>query len=162
MHTQITFSARIIPLVNELLSMAIFVFCTCQCHCSLLTCGVVPVSGQEREASDEQKREMYARLSVLNTMVRPYVQRFGDEILTKELPPKREHMLLLRLNPLQRCLYEVFLAVSHCYTIPAAVIREPSSALPYLTAVVNLACLQPTVVGGQCGGHILWEGHVCN
>lgn len=55
---------------------------------------------------------MYEQLSVLKVVVKDYVQRFCDEILTNELPPKREHMLLLRLSPLQRRLYKVLLAVS--------------------------------------------------
>lgn len=66
-------------------------------------------AGQEREATREQKRDMYKQLSVLQMLVRHYVQRFGDEILTRELPPKREHILLLRLSPLQRRLYAVFM-----------------------------------------------------
>lgn len=55
---------------------------------------------------------MYKQLSNLQIVVKDYVQRFGDEILTDELPPKREHMLLLRLSPLQRRLYKVLLSVS--------------------------------------------------
>ncbi len=55
---------------------------------------------------------MYEQLSVLQVVVKDYVQRFSDEILTNELPPKREHMLLLQLSPLQRRLYKVLLAVS--------------------------------------------------
>ena len=61
---------------------------------------------------------MYKQLTVLQVMVKDYVQRFGDEILTRELPPKREHMLLVRLSPLQRRLYEVLLGVSHTHTTP--------------------------------------------
>ena len=40
------------------------------------------------------------------------VQRRGGEVLRRELPPKREYVLTLRLGETQRCLYNAVLGIN--------------------------------------------------
>ena len=54
---------------------------------------------------------MYQMLSVLQTITEGFVHRIGPEQLFKDLPPKSEHVVLLRLDPAQERMYKAYLEV---------------------------------------------------
>ncbi len=55
---------------------------------------------------------MYQQLSVLQAITEGFVHRIGPEQLSKDLPPKHEHVLLLCLDPAQQRMYKSYLEVS--------------------------------------------------
>ena len=62
-------------------------------------------AGQQRNADCDDRKHMAAALFGLTELTRNFVHRAGPEILAAMLPPKHEHVVLLRLSPLQASLY---------------------------------------------------------
>lgn len=58
-----------------------------------------------------------SRMCDLQIALKSIVQRVTDDVLTKDLPPKREHIILLQLSPLQRRLYAELIAVSRTFVV---------------------------------------------
>lgn len=75
------------------------------------------------------------QLSVLADLTGDFVHRRGPELLARDLPPKTEHVLLLRLAPAQQEMYQIFLqelrqsgnrcAVTHRLLEPLPVHADP-------------------------------------
>ncbi len=54
---------------------------------------------------------MNRRLKNLEDLTSDFIQRKGPEVLLKQLPPKHEHVLLLRLSLVQELVYLKYLQV---------------------------------------------------
>lgn len=62
-------------------------------------------NGQCVDSSPADVKLMKERVYVLHSLVKGFVQRRSHTVLRASLPHKEEHVLLLRLTPLQRALY---------------------------------------------------------
>lgn len=62
-------------------------------------------NGQCVDSSPADVKLMKERVYVLHSLVKGFVQRRSHAVLRTSLPHKEEHVLLLRLTPLQRALY---------------------------------------------------------
>lgn len=66
------------------------------------------LAGQNADASANQRKQSALTLSVLHGIVGDIIHRAGPDLLARELPPKVEHVLQLRLSPLQEELYAMY------------------------------------------------------
>lgn len=69
---------------------------------------------------------MNQQLSILQAITSNFVHRVGRDQLIRDLPIKREHVVLLRLTEAQETMYQAYLqvppnAVCTSFTIPASV-----------------------------------------
>ena len=62
-------------------------------------------NGQCLDSSPADVKLMKERVYVLHSLVKGFVQRRSHAVLRTSLPRKEEHVLMLRLTPLQRALY---------------------------------------------------------
>lgn len=62
-------------------------------------------NGQCVDSSPADVKLMKERVYVLHSLVKGFVQRRSHAVLRNSLPRKEEHVLMLRLSPLQRALY---------------------------------------------------------
>ena len=62
-------------------------------------------NGQCLDSSPADVKLMKERVYVLHSLVKGFVQRRSHAVLRTSLPRKEEHVILLRLTPLQRALY---------------------------------------------------------
>ncbi|XP_076132128.1 helicase ARIP4-like isoform X1 [Alosa pseudoharengus] len=67
------------------------------------------LNGQCVDSTPEDLRLMRYRSHVLHSLLEGFVQRRGHDVLRSQLPPKQEHVILVRLSPLQRALYTEFM-----------------------------------------------------
>jgi RAD54-like protein 2 len=65
------------------------------------------VNGQCNDSTQNDVRLMKYRSHVLHRLLEGFVLRRGHDILCKSLPPKFENVILLRLSPVQRVLYNL-------------------------------------------------------
>ncbi|CUS22675.1 LAQU0S06e03444g1_1 [Lachancea quebecensis] len=62
--------------------------------------------GRDADATDEDVKKGDERLQALSTIVSKFIIRRTNDILSKYLPCKYEHVIFVNLKPLQRSLYE--------------------------------------------------------
>ncbi|KAJ8015899.1 hypothetical protein DPEC_G00001480 [Dallia pectoralis] len=67
------------------------------------------LNGQCVDSTPQDLRLMRYRSHVLHSLLEGFVQRRGHDVLREQLPPKEEHVILVRLSPLQRALYTEFM-----------------------------------------------------
>ncbi len=67
------------------------------------------LNGQCTDSTPRDVRLMMHRAHVLHQQLRGFVQRRGHKVLQLSLPPKYEHVLMLRMTPVQRRLYRAFM-----------------------------------------------------
>ncbi|KAG1658684.1 Helicase ARIP4 [Nymphon striatum] len=67
------------------------------------------MNGQCVDSTPNDKKLMKCRAHVLHTLLIGFVQRRSHSVLKYSLPPKKEHVLIVRLSPLQRTLYTAFM-----------------------------------------------------
>jgi RAD54-like protein 2 len=67
-------------------------------------------NGQCVDSTPRDVRLMMHRAHVLHQQLQGFVQRRGHAVLRQSLPPKTEHVLLLRMTPIQRRLYRAFMS----------------------------------------------------
>ena len=65
-------------------------------------------NGQCVDSTPRDKRLMMHRAHVLHRQLQGFVQRRSHKVLKKNLPPKFEHVLLVKMTPFQRKLYATF------------------------------------------------------
>ncbi|XP_063064925.1 helicase ARIP4-like isoform X2 [Engraulis encrasicolus] len=68
------------------------------------------LNGQCADSTVEDLRLMRYRSHVLHSLLEGFVQRRGHDVLRSQLPVKEEHVILVRLSPLQRALYTEFMS----------------------------------------------------
>ncbi|KAM8830465.1 helicase ARIP4-like isoform 2-T3 [Synchiropus picturatus] len=67
------------------------------------------LNGQCVDSTAPDIQLMRYRSHVLHSLLEGFVQRRGHDVLKDHLPPKEEHVILVRLSPLQRALYKEFM-----------------------------------------------------
>ncbi|TNM86466.1 hypothetical protein fugu_006696 [Takifugu bimaculatus] len=67
------------------------------------------LNGQCVDSTPEDVQLMRYRSHVLHSLLEGFVQRRGHDVLRDQLPSKQEHVILVRLSPLQRALYTEFM-----------------------------------------------------
>ncbi|PRD31150.1 UNVERIFIED_CONTAM: rad54l2 [Trichonephila clavipes] len=68
-----------------------------------------PISnGQCIDSTPRDRQLMRFRSHVLHSLLVGFVQRRGHSVLRAVLPKKEEHVLLIRMTPIQRQLYKCF------------------------------------------------------
>ncbi|XP_034027632.1 helicase ARIP4-like isoform X2 [Thalassophryne amazonica] len=67
------------------------------------------LNGQCVDSTPQDIQLMRFRSHVLHSLLEGFVQRRGHDVLRDQLPPKKEHVILMRLSPLQRALYKEFM-----------------------------------------------------
>lgn len=66
-------------------------------------------NGQCIDSTPQDIRLMRHRAHVLHSLLEGFVQRRSHSVLEKTLPQKEEYVLLVRMTPLQRALYDRFM-----------------------------------------------------
>lgn len=67
------------------------------------------LNGQCIDSTPHDVRLMRYRSHVLHSLLEGFVQRRGHDVLSTQLPIKEEHVILVRLSPLQTALYKEFM-----------------------------------------------------
>ncbi|KAM4610353.1 helicase ARIP4-like [Polymixia lowei] len=67
------------------------------------------LNGQCVDSTPQDLQLMRYRSHVLHSLLEGFVQRRGHDVLRDQLPSKEEHVILVRLSPLQRALYTEFM-----------------------------------------------------
>ncbi|XP_028262160.1 helicase ARIP4 isoform X2 [Parambassis ranga] len=67
------------------------------------------LNGQCVDSTPQDVRLMRYRSHVLHSLLEGFVQRRGHDVLRDQLPTKDEHVILVRLSPIQRALYTEFM-----------------------------------------------------
>uniref|UniRef100_A0A3Q0ST17 RAD54 like 2 n=1 Tax=Amphilophus citrinellus TaxID=61819 RepID=A0A3Q0ST17_AMPCI len=67
------------------------------------------LNGQCVDSTPQDVRLMRYRSHVLHSLLEGFVQRRGHDVLRDQLPIKEEHVILVRLSPVQRALYTEFM-----------------------------------------------------
>ncbi|KAH9492981.1 hypothetical protein Btru_022815 [Bulinus truncatus] len=67
------------------------------------------MNGQCVDSTSSDKKVMRHRSYVLHNLLEGFVQRRGHTVLQVNLPPKTEHVFLIRLSPIQRKIYCEFM-----------------------------------------------------
>lgn len=67
------------------------------------------LNGQCMDSTPQDVRLMRYRSHVLHSLLEGFVQRRGHDVLRDQLPTKEEHVILVRLSPVQRALYTEFM-----------------------------------------------------
>uniref|UniRef100_A0A669EH28 RAD54 like 2 n=1 Tax=Oreochromis niloticus TaxID=8128 RepID=A0A669EH28_ORENI len=67
------------------------------------------LNGQCVDSTPQDIQLMRYRSHVLHSLLEGFVQRRGHDVLKDQLPSKEEHVILVRLCPLQRALYTEFM-----------------------------------------------------
>uniref|UniRef100_A0A8C6TA83 RAD54 like 2 n=1 Tax=Neogobius melanostomus TaxID=47308 RepID=A0A8C6TA83_9GOBI len=67
------------------------------------------LNGQCVDSTPQDVQLMRYRSHVLHSLLEGFVQRRGHDVLKEQLPSKEEHVILVRLSPLQRALYTEFM-----------------------------------------------------
>ncbi|XP_053174204.1 helicase ARIP4-like [Scomber japonicus] len=67
------------------------------------------LNGQCVDSTPHDVQLMRYRSHVLHSLLEGFVQRRGHDVLKDQLPSKEEHVILVRLSPLQRALYTEFM-----------------------------------------------------
>ncbi|XP_070701848.1 helicase ARIP4 [Pempheris klunzingeri] len=67
------------------------------------------LNGQCMDSTPQDVRLMRYRSHVLHSLLEGFVQRRGHDVLQDQLPNKEEHVILVRLSPIQRALYTEFM-----------------------------------------------------
>ncbi|KAM9361199.1 helicase ARIP4 [Symphorus nematophorus] len=67
------------------------------------------LNGQCMDSTPQDVRLMRYRSHVLHSLLEGFVQRRGHDVLRDQLPSKEEHVILVRLSPIQRALYTEFM-----------------------------------------------------
>nr|XP_023676773.1 helicase ARIP4 isoform X2 [Paramormyrops kingsleyae] len=67
------------------------------------------LNGQCMDSTPQDVRLMRYRSHVLHSLLEGFVQRRGHDVLRCQLPSKQEHVVLVRLSPIQRALYTEFM-----------------------------------------------------
>ncbi|XP_056130107.1 helicase ARIP4 [Lampris incognitus] len=67
------------------------------------------LNGQCVDSTPQDVRLMRYRSHVLHSLLEGFVQRRGHDVLRDQLPLKEEHVILVRLSPIQRALYTEFM-----------------------------------------------------
>ncbi|WVQ96659.1 hypothetical protein IAU59_003765 [Kwoniella sp. CBS 9459] len=93
--------------------------------------------GRDADASDKDKAESDAKLKELGGLVSKFIIRRTNDLLSKYLPVKYEHVVFCRPSPLQEKLYSLFVTSKDVQRLLRGKDSQPLKAIGLLRKLVN-------------------------
>ncbi|WVF69157.1 hypothetical protein IAT40_003932 [Kwoniella sp. CBS 6097] len=93
--------------------------------------------GRDADASDKDKAESDAKLKELGGLVSKFIIRRTNDLLSKYLPVKYEHVVFCRPSPLQEKLYNLFVTSKDVQRLLRGKDSQPLKAIGLLRKLVN-------------------------
>ncbi|WWD18483.1 hypothetical protein CI109_102935 [Kwoniella shandongensis] len=93
--------------------------------------------GRDADASDKDKIESDAKLKELGGLVSKFIIRRTNDLLSKYLPVKYEHVVFCRPSPLQASLYNLFVTSKDVQRLLRGKDSQPLKAIGLLRKLVN-------------------------
>lgn len=93
--------------------------------------------GRDADATEAQQVAGREKLQQLSSMVSPFIIRRSNDILSKYLPIKYEHVVFCRLSPFQLALYELFIRSPSIRRLLRGVGSQPLKAIGILKKLCN-------------------------
>ncbi|WWC70738.1 uncharacterized protein I206_104689 [Kwoniella pini CBS 10737] len=93
--------------------------------------------GRDADASDKDKTESDAKLKELGGLVSKFIIRRTNDLLSKYLPVKYEHVVFCRPSPLQQKLYHLFVTSKDVQRLLRGKDSQPLKAIGLLRKLVN-------------------------
>lgn len=95
------------------------------------------LKGRDADATDKEVEAAQAKLGALSTIVSKFIIRRTNDILSKYLPCKYEHVIFVNLSPMQRKLYEHFITSPDIKKLLRGVGSQPLKAIGLLKKLCN-------------------------
>ncbi|CDR47340.1 CYFA0S31e00562g1_1 [Cyberlindnera fabianii] len=95
------------------------------------------LKGRDADATDKEVEKGEARLSQLSTIVSKFIIRRTNDILSKYLPCKYEHVIFVNLSDMQRKLYDHFITSPDIKKLLRGVGSQPLKAIGLLKKLCN-------------------------
>ncbi|BEI83046.1 hypothetical protein CcaverHIS002_0309140 [Cutaneotrichosporon cavernicola] len=93
--------------------------------------------GRDADASDKEKQESDAKLKELSGLVNRFIIRRTNDLLSKYLPVKYEHVVFCRPSPLQTALYNHFVNSKEVQRLLRGKESQPLKAIGLLRKLCN-------------------------
>lgn len=93
--------------------------------------------GRDADASDKEREKGDQKLAELTTLVSKFIIRRTNDILSKYLPIKYEHVIFVNLLPLQKKLYNHFISSPEIRKLLKGVGSQPLKAIGMLKKLCN-------------------------
>lgn len=93
--------------------------------------------GRDAEATEAQKQKGKEKLQELSGLVSPFIIRRTNDILSKYLPVKYEHVVFCNLSPFQLDLYHLFLRAPAIQKMLKGAVSQPLKAIGILKKLCN-------------------------
>ncbi|RHZ79070.1 hypothetical protein Glove_152g27 [Diversispora epigaea] len=93
--------------------------------------------GRDADASEKERENSDQKLSELLEVVSKFIIRRNNDILSKYLPVKYEHVVFCRLSEFQISLYNKFLKSSDIQGLLRGTISQPLKAITFLKKLCN-------------------------
>lgn len=93
--------------------------------------------GRDADATDDEIKNGDAKLAELSTLVSKFIIRRTNDILSKYLPIKYEHVIFVNLSPLQTNLYNLFVTSPEIKKLLRGVDLQPLKAVGMLKKLCN-------------------------
>ncbi|WVO12565.1 hypothetical protein L204_100169 [Cryptococcus depauperatus] len=93
--------------------------------------------GRDADATDKEKAESDVKLKELGGLVSKFIIRRTNDLLSKYLPVKYEHVVFCRPSPLQASLYNLFVTSKDVQRLLRGKDSQPLKAIGLLRKLVN-------------------------
>lgn len=93
--------------------------------------------GRDADATDKEKQESDKKLNELSQLVSKFIIRRTNDILSKYLPIKYEHVVFVGLSPMQKSLYHHFITSPEIKKLLKGVGSQPLKAIGMLKKLCN-------------------------
>ncbi len=93
--------------------------------------------GRDAEATDKQQQEANEKLSQLSALVSRFIIRRTNDLLSKYLPVKYEHVVFCKMSPFQLDLYRLFIRSPEIKKLLRGAGSQPLKAIGILKKLCN-------------------------
>ncbi|KAL5489747.1 RAD54 [Sanghuangporus weigelae] len=118
------------------------------------------IRGRDADATDEVKASCEAKLKELGTLVTPFIIRRTNDLLSKYLPVKYEHVVFCGLSDFQLALYRLFITSPDIKALLRGINSQPLKAINILKKLCNHPELLDLPNDLQGSEHLIPEGFV--
>ncbi|CEP24004.1 unnamed protein product [Cyberlindnera jadinii] len=118
------------------------------------------LKGRDADATDKEVHEGEQKLSALSGIVSKFIIRRTNDILSKYLPCKYEHVIFVNLSPFQRSLYEHFITSPDIKKLLRGVGSQPLKAIGLLKKLCNHPDLLNLEEEFEGCGHLIPDDYV--
>ena len=95
------------------------------------------LKGRDADATDKEREKSDAKLAELSQLVSKFIIRRSNDILSKYLPIKYEHVIFVKLSPLQETLYNHFITSPEIRKLIKGYGLQPLKAIGLLKKLCN-------------------------